>query len=444
MTTSYRMTIAASMLAASVATIAADDTGSAVTMPENRIEDIVADGKIISLGGGAATPEEVDSLRKEIVSFYYDQFRHYEDPDAPYFMFMSRDAQLSMGIGGRVRMRGWYEWGGVVPSNGLVPYLIPMPENPAQTRKLGTTPAGTALFFRVLGRNRHVGMYQLYIEGNFNGYKSVGFQLKKAYAIIRDFTVGYASSTFSDPAAFAPTVDAQGVTSKLDETRVLVRYMPTFHDRYTIAVSAEYPSAPAVQDAPSVTTTSMWMPDLAAFLQYQWTRSNHVRLAAIMRTMGYRDLINATNHNVVGWGLQLSSVANPWPQLTTYAAVNYGHGLAGITNDLMAGHYDLVGDTDSDPGHLYSPASWGWSLGVQYNVTPRWFFSATASQSRYLPSHTVDGSDYKYGMYADINTFYDLTPRISVGAEFAWGLRCDFNGYSRAARRIGAVINLSF
>ena len=138
---------------------------------------------------------------------------------------MSKDANLAMGIGGAVRMRGYYDWGGAVPSSAFIPYLTPMNPSPTSMKHFGTTPSGTCLFFRVLGRNKTLGDYQLYIEANFNGYNSRDFLLKKAYAIINDFTIGYASSTFSDPAAVPPTVDAAGPNNKITPTSVLVRYM---------------------------------------------------------------------------------------------------------------------------------------------------------------------------------------------------------------------------
>jgi len=50
----------------------------------------------------AATQAYVDSVRAVISNFYYDQFRHFQDPEAPYFMFLSKDASLAMGIGGAV------------------------------------------------------------------------------------------------------------------------------------------------------------------------------------------------------------------------------------------------------------------------------------------------------------------------------------------------------
>ena len=194
------------------------------------------------------------------------------------------------------------------------------------TRKFGTTPAGTALFLQMSGQSP-IGTYRLYIEANFNGYQGRGLHLKKAYATLRDFTIGYANSTFSDPAAMAPTVDAQGATNKLSKTDVLVRYMPTFRQHWTLAVSLENPSSQIDVSNGETAKTSEWLPDFSAFLQYQWGDGEHVRLSGIVRNLGYRDLIEERNHNVAGWAVQLSSMAHPLPPLTTYLTFNYGHGL---------------------------------------------------------------------------------------------------------------------
>lgn len=409
------------------------------------IADKVANGKIISMDGKELTKEERDSMQNLIATFYYSQFRHFDDPDAPYFMFMSRDAQLSMGIGGKIKTVGWYEWHGAVPDKGLVPFLIPIPEDPAATRHLGVDVGGTALFFRVIGRHRLLGLYQLYIEAGFSGYKNRDFKLKKAYANIRDFTVGYAESTFSDPSTLAPDIDAQGSTSQFDLTRVLVRYMPSFcGGKYTVAVSAEYPEDIAIQDDPSIKATDIWLPDFAAFLQYAWNKDSHVRASGILRTMGYRDLVVGKNHNVVGWGAQLSATSTVGDHLVLYGQVNIGRGMAGMTQDLASGNYDLISDPDKAPGNAYAPKSWGWSAGVEYDFNSRWLVSAQAAQTRFLPSSQIDPEEYKYGLYAAVNSFYSITPRVKVGGQFTWGQRHNFNHAHKAARRIEALAQFSF
>lgn len=414
-------------------------------------DSVIATTRIIHLDGDsprvsrldspALTPRQ-DSLRNMVAAFYYDQFRHLQDPETPNFLFLSKNANLMMGIGGVVRMRGWYEWGGVIPSNGFMPYLIPIPQNPASTRRLGTTAAGTALFFQMSGKSR-IGTYRLYIEANFNGYMGRGFMLKKAYATLGDFTVGYANSTFSDPAAMAPTIDAQGATNKLSKTDVLVRYMPTFHRHWTMAVSLENPASQIDVSDGHTATTSEWLPDFSAFIQYQWGDGEHVRLSGILRNLGYRDLVEERNHNVTGWALQLSSMAHPLPPVTTYLTFNYGHGYGGLTNDLLAGSYDLVPDPAQE-GRLYAPRSFGYCIGVQYNFTHALFASASFSQTRYLPQHPVPPQEYRYGWCADLNVFWNILPRLQVAAEFNLGRRMNQDGTNRYARRIGAMCQFSF
>ncbi len=406
-------------------------------------DSVIASHRIIYLNDDDKPKAYSDSAKIAIESFYYDQFRHFQAPDAPYFLFMSKDAKLAMGIGGCVRMRGWYDWDGAQPTSAFSPYLIPIDKNPAKMRHFDTTPAGTCLFFRVIGRNKTLGYYQLYIEANFNGYQSRDFHLKKAYAIINDFTIGYANSTFSDPAAVPATVDANGPNNKISPTSVLVRWMPTIKNRYTFALSVETPSQQVDVDNVRTSKVDSWMPDFAAFAQYQWSRGEHVRLAGIVRTMSYRDLVAGKNHNTVGWGLQLSSVAHPWAPVTTYATVSYGKGYGSMGGDLQVGSYDLVGDA-AKPGHMYAPASYGWNIGLQYNFKPNLFTTVTASQTRYLPKNGIDGNEYKYGLFFAANVFWNLTPRMQVGAEFDLGKRQNFDGSHEWGQRIGAMAQFSF
>lgn len=396
-------------------------------------------------GGTQTLTPEQDSIARRAQMFYFDQFRHSQDPEAPTFLFMSKSADMLMGLGGVVRMRGWYEWGGVVPSPAFMPSLIPIPANRADIRRFGTTPSGTALYFVILGKSR-LGDYKLYIEANFNGYQSRDFLLKKAYATLGDVTVGYAASTFSDPAALPPTVDASGSTNKIGKTDVLVRWMHTFRHGITVAVSAENPSAAIGYGTGSQTArSSQWLPDGAAFVQYGWGHGgmDHVRLSGIVRGLPYRDLVAGRNHTVAGWGLQLSSVAHPVPQVTTYATLSYGHGYAGLSNDFATGNYDLVADA-ATPGRLYAPAAYGYNLGVQYNFTPAVFASASFSQNRYLPSHPVGADEYRRGWMAGVNCFWNILPRLQVGAEFMIGRRVNTDHTARMARRIGAMCQYSF
>ncbi len=136
-------------------------------------------------------------------------------------------------------------------------------------------------------------------------------------------------------------------------------------------------------------------------------------------------------------------MAHPAAPVTTYATLNYGQGYAGLGGDLMMGRYDLVGDP-AKPGKMYAPASFGWCLGVQYNIRPNLFVSASASATRYLPSHEVAPGEYKRGVFGAVNVFWNLTPRMQVAAELDLGMRRNFSGEHRYARRAGLMCMFSF
>lgn len=431
-------------ITAAIFAVASVSAGAQSTV-DDFADSLASSHRLVHIDGRPA-PDEidsyVDSVRQIISAFYYEQFRNYQDPEAPYFLFLSKDASLAMGMGGAVRMRAYYDWGGAMPAAGFAPYLIPMSPSPQSMRHFDTTPSGTCLFFRVIGRNRKPGSYQLYIEANFTGYQGRDFKLKKAYAVINDFTVGYAASTFSDPAAVPPTVDAQGPSNKITPTAVLVRYMPVLRDRWVLGVSAETPSANIAADNTVTAVVDNFMPDFAAMVQYQWERGQHVRLSGIVRSLGYRDLVAGRNHSLAGWGVQLSAVAHPWYPVTVYATAVYGRGFQSLGSDLMIGAYDLL-DMPECPGRMYAPAAMGWNIGVQYNFSHSLFVSANVSQMRLKTRHP-DPGEYRYGLCAAANVFWYLTPRISIAAEFDWGLRRNVDGSHRQARRLGAMCQFSF
>lgn len=417
-----------------------------VCMEGKSMTDILMDStmrnhKVVYFGKGEEKPDSDQLLMR---MYYEDQFRHSQDPLAPYFMFMSKDNNLAMGVGGVVRMRAYYDWGGAIPVSGFAPYMIPMQKDPTQMRNLGTTPAGTALFFRVLGMNKKFGQYQLYIEANFNGYQSRDFHLKKAYGVINDWTIGYANSTFSDPGALPPTIDAQGPNAKMSATAVLVRWLHEFKNkRWSLAASVEAPQNKVDAVADTTAAVNQYLPDVAVYGQYQWAKSGHIRLAAILRSQPYRDLLAQQNHSVTGWGLQLSTIWQPWSHITFYGAVNGGRGFTSMGGDWLMGKYDLVAEPNM-PGRMYSPSAIGGYAALQYNINPSMFFSATYGATRYMPKDDGNPNEYKTGMYLAVNYFWYLTTRISCGAEFNLGRRQNMDGQTAWARRLGAMVQFSF
>lgn len=414
---------------------------TAKTSGEIQIDSLKESHRVVLIGEGQNP--SVDSIRAIIDMFYVDQFRHFQDPRAPYFLFMSKDSRFAMGIGGAVRMRGWFDWGGVIPYNGFIPYAISVPRDKVNRRKLATTPAGTALYFRVIGRNHRLGNYQLYIETNFDGYNQVGMKLKKAYATVNDWTIGLAPSTFGDPAAFPPLIDAQGPQAEIQTTAVLLRWMHAIHPNWTIAASIETPQSQIGYDNIYTAKLNDWMPNFAAFAQLNWGNNQHIRLSGITRLLPYQNLVTASNEHSLGWGIQLSTVFNPADKVTIYGTANTGHGYGSLTGDLIMTNFDLINNPDNQ-GEMYAPSSWAWYVALQYHIHPDLFVSATLGQERFTPSRPVDPTTYKYGLYSAFNVFWNITPRVQVAAEINLGKRQNFDQSHNYARRACLMTQFSF
>ena len=416
------------------------------TIPENvRQIAAVRNTRIFFDGDASRGLPSQDSVYERINKFYLDQFRHSQDPKVPYFIFMSKDAKVAMGMGGVIRMRSWFDWKGYIPSNGFSIFNIQIPTDPAYKRRLGFTPGGTSLFYTILGHNRLLGEYMGYIQGDFAGYNNVGFRLKKAYFTVRDWTVGYAPSTFSDPAAEPPVLDGSGPSAEMSKKNVLVRYLHTTKKGLVFGGSFEFSKSQAdTGDNTHTESCPGYLPDLAALIQYQWNSGkSHVRMSGLLRGIPYRDMVAMKNHTILGWGLQLSTVAKIIRPLTMYGIVSYGQGHASYSGDLSIGNYDLVA-RPGHPGELYAPAMVGITWGATYYLRSNLYATVALGELRYLPKYTPDDNEYKYGLYGAVNCQWEITPRITCGLEYLAGKRMNFNSAHGNANRINAMVQLSF
>lgn len=415
---------------------------SPVSPAKQKIEELKASSHIISMG--ELTEDKVDSLQNMFDMFYYDQFRHAQDPKAPYFMLMSRNSNLAMGLGGLVRLRGHFDWNGSVPANGFSPYLIPIPKDPTSLRSLSANAAGTGLFFTIFGRNTKLGDFMAFFQADFSGYQYRGFKLKKAYITAGDWTAGLAKSTFEDTGAEPETVDGAGANGVTSHTAVLVRYLHTFKKKWTIGAGLEFPESSTSADGVNTKACSDYVPDFAAFGQLQWSdNASHIRISGLLRNLAYRDLLTSTNHNILGWAAQLSTVINVIPQFSVYGIASIGKGHESYTADLGIGNFDLIPDP-SNPGKLYAPTAVGYVAGARYEFNTKVRTNLCLSEQRYYPSKNPDNSQYKYGLYGALNVFWDITPRFEIGCEYLAGKRMNFNGEHGNANRLTAMMMLSF
>lgn len=434
-------------------------TGSAPSTPETDIfaadsirkyqeeEDrtqLLHESKVIFVNGDEGNRADRDSVERMLEQFYVDQFRNSQDPESPYFTLMSRDANYAMGVGGSAVIDAWFNWNGYMPYGSFNVSQIEIPKSPERMRSIGATAAYSKLFINIMGKNTPIGTFRAYVEAGFTGNNYSNFRLKRAWLQIRDFTVGLAKSTFSDPAAQPDALDPAGPNGKIDRANILVRYLHTWKNRWSVGGSVEFPGSHITADDKMTSKVSDYIPDFAALGQFQWNRGNsHVRLAGIIRTIPYRDLIEKKNHNVIGWGLELSSIIRAGHLLTFYYLSSVGEGIASYTADLGDEDCDLL-PTIGQPGKMYAPLTLATTVGAKVQITKKLSSTVALSGLHHYAKGGLDDSTYKWGEYLAANLVYTFSPRLMTGLEYVTGKRMNFNGKHANANRIGAKLVFSF
>lgn len=401
--------------------------------------------KLFSMNGGFGVDVPVDSATDLINEFYIDQFRNFHDPEAPYFMLISSQVDLALGVGGTIAADGWFDWKGSIPDLGFVIYDIPVPNSPMHKRKLAGSMANSGFFLTLIGRNNLLGRFKAFFSMKFGGYPNTSFQLDKAYFMFRNFTVGRSTSTFADPMAQPPSTDDAGCNGQVSRTNVLVRYMKTTKNHHwTYAGGLEFPDQNIKYTDGLSADESPYLPDATAFVQYQWDDAeSHVRLCGLARMLTYRDLVSEQSKRVFGWGAQLSTVWNITFPITFYSVINYGKGNGSYQGDLSCGKYDLVPDLQQN-GKMFAPEALSGLVALKYNFRPDIYSDIAFSGVRYYAHGYLGADEYKYGLYYSINTIWEVTTRMMLGAEYLHGIRGNFNGEHGIANRINALFRLHF
>lgn len=400
--------------------------------------------KMFTLGQGDSSVTSPDSVRSLMDIFYTDQFRAVSDPEAPYFMMMTKDTHLAMGIGGLITVRGWEDWNGVVDSYIFTPYNIPIPKVPSQMKRLAAAADFSRVYLTLLGRNTAIGDFMAYLEAGFQGYNRMDFKLRRAYIRLRGFTAGYALSTFVDVGALPRMVDGGLHGATADRANILVRYSHDFQSGWGVAGGLEFPKTYIADPTGETEACLPYLPDVAAYGQYGWAEGfSHIRLTGLLRTLTYRNIATGLTHNKVGWALALSASVKALPNLTFYGIGLYGAGHAGYLGDISSGSHDLVAIA-GQPGKLQLPQAFSYFIGAKYHFRPDLYATATFTQIRNYEKNPVDLSSYKYGLMGGVNLFWEITPRLTIGGEYIIGERKNFDGAHGSSNRAEAMFQLSF
>ncbi len=417
------------------ATEEADET------PRYDYSDSAVDGipeRLIILSG------DKHNVRDKVMTVLYDTSDlNFRDPSVPRFLFIDREGNTALGIGGFVEGVFMYDFQGAVDDNMFVTSRIPVPAAPTLRSRMAFDMSRSTVFLRLV-RNTSLGVLNAYIQTEFSGDDGgYGLKLAMGYVSLGNVTAGLARSTFVDAAADAPGIDYHGPSGAINGERVLLRYQRRFNKNWSAAVSAEMPKLTATIDDGKSELINQRVPDIPLYVQYSWAgEKSHVRASVLFRDLVYRDVLSGRNCYAQGYGLQLSGLTDIYDIAYVFYQVAYGKGIGSFINDLTGAGYDLIPTADGSA--LKTPETLSIETGFKVNMTKNLFLSGTYSLNRLYGQEAMGPDAYRRGNYIGVSTFYSPISDLMFGVEYLHGIRTNMDHASGTANRVQAMIKYSF
>ena len=368
----------------------------------------------------------------------------------PRFAVFGKDHTFYLGIGGVVKTTVSYDFGHVMDNpNEFLTSSIPAAQRRGDGGLVQFSAQQTSLFLNFVGLPGSDNQFSAFIGANLLG-DDYAPALQYAYMKYRGFKIGYDKTLFADPASTPPTIDYEGPNASSAVGNAVLDYSIDFGKKkeWSAGVGIELPMY-SVTDAHGAGAykVNQRVPDIPAFIKWSWDEgSSWLRFSAVMRNMLYHDPVADKNIDKVGWGIQLSGSAAITPWLTAYYQGLYGKGIASYIQDLTGCGMDMLPSSGS-ANILNTVKAWGAYGGLQFNICPKVFATATYSHVRtYADKCAMPAEDnqYRYAQYAVGNVFWDINTLLQAGVEYIYGRRVNYDGSQAHDSRLQMMLQLSF
>lgn len=395
-----------------------------------------------------------------------DRSKNINEIPVPHFAIHTQNNKFVMTIGAQINPIIGVDLGNNLYKQAdaginFVPSQIPVPAAYGRKSDFYINALNASIDLQVVGfggtRDQITGYIKIEAGGN-----DKAITLSKAYLTWRGLTAGLKHSLFQDEEVVPPTIDPQGPNGLVGATVNEIGYvspsfkgfrfgigldMPTFYSSRGTYWGQDYKLWRHVpiegEQVCDPDYYSMTVPDVPMFVEFSNNPNYRVKLAGIVRTMMYRDLLAEKRRASVGWGLSLSGTLKPIDPLTFYLQATYGEGIGAYIQDIAGTPVSFVPKNDK-PGYMTPTPMMGWLAGITYDINPKWQINAMASQARVwnvadYAEHEVEEceiNNYKYGIYSAVNVFYNISSYFQVGLEYLYGYRKSWNSGSGHDNRL--------
>ena len=137
----------------------------------------------------------------------------------------------------------------------------------------------------------------------------------------------------------------------------MLRYTYHINDRWQSSLALEYAKA-SYTTGKNAESIRQKVPDIPLNIRYTMKNGSHVQVGAILRNIGYKNVVKDKDKIRTGWGVMGSGKLNITSSTSFLFQAEYGKGIANYIQDISGIGYDLIPTAD-DNGNLKAPGMWG-------------------------------------------------------------------------------------
>lgn len=357
------------------------------------------------------------------------------------FLIRTSDGSAELRVLGSIRLTAVYDFNGLQNTSFFNTYAIPVGDANVSERRFRMTAEETRLGLEVT-RKTDLGDIFVKVETDFLG-ESGTLRLRHAYGTFVQFLFGQTWSTFGDVNSLPLTVDLDGPNSSVSVRTVQIRYSGRIDSALTWGAAVESPGLEAtIPDSLGIEPSFQSFPDFIARIR-QDGRWGHVQLAGVLRSITVRDTSGELDA-LAGIGFLLSGrfrLGGDTPHRILYQLVA-GKGISRFITALSGEGLDLVYNPATQSVDLTSSVGTYVSYARQWSPSLLSYFTAGWISLGNIQDRPDDA--FKQSSYVSGNLFWDPSPGLRIGGEYAWGRRMNKDGQTGTANRLSLILRYDF
>jgi len=386
--------------------------------------------KVDSMEFVQKSAEELENRENlDAENIYVD--RHPNDTEVGSFEIRSSNENFLLRIGGFAKLAAYWDAG---LENELFFDLY-------KINTSGEDPLGrfnlhafeSRLNMEVFGKTS-LGLFRIFIEGDFLKDNNGGFRLRHAIGQFKGFTFGQTWTYFMDLAATPVSIDFYGTNASTFARKPLIRYKYVKEDNFEAGLSVENPNGNIFRNQNE--SRPQIYPDVVGKFTKFWG-PHHLQVAGIFRTFIFKNTITDEEKVIDGYGFYLSGSAQIISDLKFFGQVAFGKGI---------GDYIALGNVllESGNGDYAAPRTISGVAGVNYEINYRSQVNIFGSYVNLIDTYQLPDDSFNDGFQVNANYLYNILPNLKTGAEIIYGNVMDIARRSGSAARFYIMFQFDF